>query len=163
MSVNVTRMLVAAIGLAIGIAIGTLAPVAIVGIKAGSPSPVAATDSNVARCPIHRGDLREDTVPILYGYAPAVPEYEWLQGYAEAQKRDFPNTRRWVIGGCSVDFETLFARVDFCPLCRQAEADWVTAHSVDRIVAPPAVQLPVAPEPAQRGSHSTSNAVAPAR
>jgi hypothetical protein len=157
MGLNVTRMLIAAI------AIGTLAPVAIVGIKAGSPSLVAATDSSVTRCPVHRAVLREDTVPILYGYAPAIPEYEWLRGYAEAHAQDFPNTRRWAIGGCSVDFDTLFARVDFCPLCRSAEADWVTAHSLDRTIAFPAVQLPVAPEPAQRGAQSTSNAVAPAR
>jgi hypothetical protein len=83
------------------------------------------------RCDVHDRSLREDVVPIRYGFSVGI-----LPGaYAEARRTRFPNANAWFGGGCVVG-ESREARVLYCPECRESEREWSEEPPVEPAVPP---------------------------
>jgi len=85
------------------------------------------------RCPVHNDTMAVERLRICYGL-PAVYLPHWLRRvaalYREARATQFPETRRWVGGGCSMDATSpVFAEVYFCSRCREAEDTWLKEHA----------------------------------
>ena len=74
-------------------------------------------DGEVATCPVHGVATRTETRAINYGL------YRFPQGYLEAERELFPLAHTHVGGGCVVGWDK-FARVRYCPECREAERAW---------------------------------------
>ena len=94
----------------------------------GPAFPKAHSDyvfSETRVCPVHRGYLLKDTVPIRYG----LPKYP--EGYTNAQYKYFPNSNTYYGGGC-VFQDKSFQEVYYCKECREAEARWLSEHESSR-------------------------------
>lgn len=90
-------------------------------------------DSKEKHCPVHGSLLLRDRVEIAYGLIGLKP------GYAEAEKRLFPEANLEVLGGCVVETQIncdgtqlqtspKYAEVLYCPACRRAQARWLKTH-----------------------------------
>ena len=78
--------------------------------------------SSNKHCEVHGTGLQRDRVPIVRG---PVDLNRW-----EASK-DFPNAYSQVGGSCIVGwFPPRTAKVLYCNLCREAEAEWLAARDV---------------------------------
>ena len=77
--------------------------------------------------------MEKGKVPIEYGLFTFDPKYE------ERVKTHFPNSNREAYGGCVVGNERE-TTVHFCPLCREAETEWLkhpTPQAPIKLSAPP--------------------------
>ena len=72
-------------------------------------------------CQVHEEKLKPDHVRIAYGLI--LPPQE----YVDAQQERFPNSNRFVHGGCVLE-EPEFAYVLFCTRCREEESRWEDQH-----------------------------------
>ena len=80
--------------------------------------------SDPRRCRVHDEVLRAEDVPIRYGLV------RLQEGYLKAQKKMFPNSHAFVLGGCLADPALpSVRRVTFCAECREAERKWEQAHA----------------------------------
>ena len=73
------------------------------------------------KCEIHNCPLIQTKVPIHYGL-PVLDEE-----LIEARRKLFPNSKSYVLGGCTFLDESGSEEL-VCPECREAEAEWRSAH-----------------------------------
>jgi len=80
------------------------------------PANVAA---RIRLCELHHEWMKLGTVKIAYGLI------EGNEAFSQAQKRLFPNSHSFTLGGCVVSPESPKENtVLYCESCRKAEADW---------------------------------------
>lgn len=72
-------------------------------------------------CEVHNIPLQQGVVPIDYGLSRRTTDE------IEARHKSFPNAHSSYHDGCVVK-EAKWARVSFCPKCREAEAKWKKAQ-----------------------------------
>jgi len=87
-------------------------------------APVIWSNWTGVHCSVHRVSLRRGFEPVIYGDVgvPLTPRFL------------FPNANSRVYGGCIVSsFSPPYAVVEYCPQCREAEAQWFTAHPANSL------------------------------
>ena len=75
-------------------------------------------------CLVHGTMRTPSDVPIVYGlFTPNDPEL------AEVRAERFPNTWRYVAGGCVImNNSPTNELIRYCDVCRTQEAEWINAH-----------------------------------
>jgi len=86
-------------------------------------------------CPVHGTTLKEQVLPISYGYPSFLLDPKYRKVYeeeSEARKAEFPCANSWYhTGGCNPPpaGEATKVKLSYCPDCRRAEAAWDAAHN----------------------------------
>ncbi len=76
-------------------------------------------------CAIHKEVLVGDLVPLRYGLI------RFTREYMEAQSRQFPNARAFMLGGCMLTPDPpTKTEVYYCPKCREAHAAWASENAM---------------------------------
>lgn len=79
-------------------------------------------------CKLHGTALKPENVPVSYGL-PVTDELLF-----EARREIFPNSRLFVLGGCTFGSIGKSSEVLFCADCREAEIKWRKENNRDRKV-----------------------------
>jgi TonB family protein len=78
------------------------------------------------RCPVHDEVMSVETLPLARGLGCGSAEKEWLEAYADAREKSFPETHRHAASR-PVAWETK-EEVYYCQACRDAEEAWLRKH-----------------------------------
>ena len=79
------------------------------------------------RCRVHRVPLEVVVVPLGYGLPPRLSEV-----YLKATKKQFPNARLAINGGCMPNPFYKRAKVWACAMCNAAEESWLENNPMYR-------------------------------
>lgn len=96
-----------------------------VSLATSSCAPILDVRGEETICPVHDEPLQEDVVRIVYGYL------LYKEGYGVARSQEFPYANSFFEGGCVIQPEQ-WAKVLFCPMCREVEDAWHKTHSWDQ-------------------------------
>ena len=97
------------------------------GLSLGVTNSLKAEEKAPTHCSVHQEKLKQDNVRIRYG----LPVYD--KGYWEARRKFFPHSNMYVEGGCVImEDSPKTAKVDYCPKCRVAEAEWTKARAKEK-------------------------------
>ena len=124
--------------LTVGTVILSQALPSVASTKSASGFDVAGDDAPPL-CPVHRVKMVSGSVPVRFG---RVTMYEFddseepersklVDEYLRAKKEQFPETHRWVNGGCSASFwvgADPSVTLHHCETCRRLEDEWFAKH-----------------------------------
>lgn len=80
------------------------------------------TADQPTECPVHHVAMLHEQVPMY-----VCPPYGYPSGYLITQKKEFPNTNRYIVKGPGA--RAVSAETRYCPKCRVAEAEWRTSRN----------------------------------
>jgi hypothetical protein len=80
-------------------------------------------------CEVHGVTMFKEHVPIRWGCSIYSNPYEFSERYRRCRRILFPNSNRYVWGGC-VRNESISNEVYVCPRCRATETEWFPQASV---------------------------------
>ncbi|HEX6728949.1 MAG TPA: hypothetical protein VF074_03015 [Pyrinomonadaceae bacterium] len=108
---------------------------------------VTAAEEDSTICAVHKEKMIKGTVPAHFGRiamwefdAREEPERDQLVSeYRQEKKEHFPETYRWVNGGCDPMFwlGKTSVTLHYCETCRRLEEEWLAKHphflKIDRL------------------------------